>query len=118
MTFDAEQLAIEQMQDGMIDAMVVQTRSAWGINPFATHLRNSPTIPLRSRRCSRISVRKVETVLDTGLKVVVFPTRTPSLHPEVFKEFGEGVEVLSLQKFQEWLKQYNLTSFIRNERTL
>ena len=48
-------------------------------------------------------------ILDTGLKVVV-PDRGTVLKEEMFKEFGAGVEFVSMSKFQEWLKQYGLTS--------
>jgi len=48
-------------------------------------------------------------IRDTGLKVVVPDSGTP-LTPEMFKEFGAGVQFLTLKEFRAWLAEYNLTS--------
>ncbi len=108
-TFDAEQLAIQQMGDGMIDAMVVQ-------NPFA--------MGYESVRYCLAKVNKDQTtlkemfprmgepggdIMDTGLKVVIPEANTP-LTPKMFESFGKGVEVLKYSEFQKWLADYKLTS--------
>lgn len=108
-TFDAEQLAIQQMGDGMIDAMVVQ-------NPFA--------MGYQSVRYSLAKVKKDQAtikemfprmgepggdIMDTGLKVVIPEANTP-LTPKMFESFGKGVEVLKYSEFQKWLAEYKLTS--------
>ena len=108
-TFDAEQLAIQQMADGMIDVMVVQ-------NPFGMgfeSVRYCVAKLGKDEKTLKEMFPKMGTpggdILDTGLKVVV-PDRGTVLKEEMFKEFGAGVEFLSMSKFQEWLKQYGLTS--------
>ena len=108
-TFDAEQLAIQQMADGMIDVMVVQ-------NPFGMgfeSVRYCVAKLGKDEKTLKEMFPKMGTpggdILDTGLKVVV-PDRGTVLKEEMFKEFGAGVEFVSMSKFQEWLKQYGLTS--------
>jgi ribose transport system substrate-binding protein len=48
-------------------------------------------------------------IRDTGLKVVV-PNEGTLLKPEMFSEYGPSVEFVNMKAFQEWLKQYGLTS--------
>jgi ribose transport system substrate-binding protein len=108
-TFDAEQLAIQQMKDGSIDVMVVQ-------NPFA--------MGYDSVKYAFAKLKKDETTIkqlfpnigtpggdnrDTGLKVVV-PDNQSKLTKEAFAEYGPSVEFLKLSEFLDWLKKYNLTS--------
>lgn len=108
-TFDAEQLAIQQMQDGMIDAMVVQ-------NPFGMGYQ-SVRYALAKLTDDQDTISEMfpdmgtegGDILDTGLKVVVPDSGTP-LDREMFSEFGEGVEFLTISEFQAWLKEFNLTS--------
>ena len=108
-TFDAEQLAIEQMQDGMIDAMVVQNPFGMGYQAvryvFAKLQKDQATMTEMFPKMGQPG----GDILDTGLKIVV-PNAGSQLTPEMFKEFGDGVEYLKLEEFQKWLKQYNLTS--------
>jgi ribose transport system substrate-binding protein len=107
-TFDAEAIAIQQMQDGMIDAMVVQ-------NPFAMGFE-SVRYAFAKAQGDQDTLKKMfpnmgqpgGDILDTGLKVVV-PNGSP-LKPEMFESFGKSVEFLDLPAFQTWLKQYDLTS--------
>ena len=108
-TFDAEQLAIQQMTDGMIDAMVVQ-------NPFGMgyeSVRYCVAKIGKDDKTLKEMFPKMGTpggdILDTGLKVVI-PDSGSALKEEMFTEFGAGVEFVSMSKFQEWLKKYGLTS--------
>ncbi len=108
-TFDAEQLAIEQMGNGMIDAMVVQ-------NPFGMGYDSVKYVFAKLTGKQEI-VKELfpkmgeegGNIRDTGLKVVV-PDEGTKLTPDMFKEFGEGVEFLKLSEFRAWLAKYNLTS--------
>jgi ribose transport system substrate-binding protein len=107
-TFDAEAIAIQQMGEGMIDAMVVQ-------NPFAMGYE-SVRYAFAKAQGDQETLKKMfpnmgqpdGDILDTGLKVVV-PPGSP-LKPEMFESFGKSVEFLDLPAFQSWLKQYDLTS--------
>ena len=108
-TFDAEQLAIQQMSDGMIDAMVVQ-------NPFGMgyeSVRYCVAKLGKDDKTLKEMFPKMGSpggdILDTGLKVVI-PNNGSALKEEMFTEFGAGVEFVSMTKFQEWLKKYGLTS--------
>ncbi|HQX49701.1 MAG TPA: substrate-binding domain-containing protein [Planctomycetaceae bacterium] len=108
-TFDAEQLAIEQMGNGMIDAMVVQNPFAMGYDSvkyaFAKLKGDDATVAELFPNMNEPGGN----IRDTGLKVVVPDSGTP-LTPEMFKEFGAGVQFLTLKEFRAWLAEYNLTS--------
>jgi len=107
-TFDAEAIAIQQMGEGMIDAMVVQ-------NPFAMGY-DSVRYAFAKAQGDQETLKKMfpnmgqpgGDIIDTGLKVVV-PPGSP-LKQEMFESFGPSVEFLDLPAFQSWLKQYDLTS--------
>jgi ribose transport system substrate-binding protein len=107
-TFDAEAIAIQQMGEGMIDAMVVQNPFAMGFESvryaFAKAQGDQDTLKSMFPNMGQAG----GDILDTGLKVVV-PTDSP-LKPEMFESFGKSVEFLDLPAFQTWLKQYDLTS--------
>jgi ribose transport system substrate-binding protein len=108
-TFDAEQLAIQQMGEGMIDAMVVQNPFGMGYDSvryaFAKATGDVATV--------KEMFPKMGTpggdIRNTGLKIVVPASNTP-LKPEMFQEFGPTVEFITLPDFQTWLGKYNLTS--------
>jgi ribose transport system substrate-binding protein len=108
-TFDAEQLAIQQMGEGMIDAMVVQNPFGMGYESvryaFAKLSGDEVTV---AEMFPRMGEPDGE-LLDTGLKVVA-PDQGSPLNAEMFEEYGPGVEFLHYTEFQEWLKKYNLTS--------
>jgi ribose transport system substrate-binding protein len=107
-TFDAEAIAIQQMGEGMIDAMVVQNPFAMGFESvryaFAKAQGDDDTI----RGMFPDMGQPGGDILDTGLKVVV-PPGSP-LQAEMFESFGKSVEFLDLPTFQAWLKKYDLTS--------
>lgn len=108
-TFDAEQLAIEQMGTGMIDAMVVQNPFGMGYDSvkyvFAKLQGDEATMAELFPNMKEPGGN----IRDTGLKVVVPDSGTP-LTAEMFKEFGDGVEFLTLKEFRSWLAEYKLTS--------
>jgi len=108
-TFDAEQLAIQQMGEGMIDAMVVQNPFAMGYESVRYALAkltgDQATV---SSMFPRMGEPGGE-ILDTGLKVVIPDGETP-LNAKQFEVFGKGVEVLRYSDFGKWLAEYNLTS--------
>ena len=108
-TFDAEQLAIEQMGNGMIDAMVVQNPFAMGYDSvkyaFAKLKGDNATVAELFPKMNEPG----GDIRDTGLKVVVPDTGT-TLTPEMFKDFGAGVQFLTLKEFRAWLAEYKLTS--------
>lgn len=104
-TFDAEPIAIAQMADGQIDAMVVQ-------NPFQMGYQSvrllKALVADDQAVVKEMFPKKGEAggdIYDTGLKVVV-PEKS-SLKKELF---GSKTEFLSISDFQAWLKKYNLTS--------
>jgi ribose transport system substrate-binding protein len=107
-TFDAEAIAIQQMQEGMIDAMVVQNPFAMGYESvryaFAKAQGDQETLKSMFPNMGQPG----GDILDTGLKVVV-PPSSP-LKAEMFESFGKSVEFLDLPTFQAWLKKYDLTS--------
>lgn len=108
-TFDAEQLAITQMGDGMIDAMVVQNPFGMGYESvrycFAKLTKDEATVKSMFPKMGEPG----GDILDTGLKVVAPDAGSP-LKADMFSSFGSGVEFLSFTEFQAWLKKYNLTS--------
>jgi len=107
-TFDAEAIAIQQMAEGMIDAMVVQNPFAMGYESvryaFAKSKGDQETLKGMFPNIGQPG----GDILDTGLKVVV-PPGSP-LKPEMFESFGKSVEFLDMAAFQDWLKKYDLTS--------
>ena len=104
--FDAEKLAIDQLGEGMIDALVVQ-------NPYE--------IGYQGARLLKAMVQADEATLkemfpdpesengdlyDTGLKIVV-PGADSLLKAEMF---SPKTEFFDLPKFREWLAAHNLES--------
>jgi len=108
-TFDAEQLAIQQMAEGMIDAMVVQNPFGMGYDSvkyaYAKSKGDSSTIQEMFPKMGQPG----GDIRDTGLKVVV-PAKDTPLKADMFQEFGKSVEFVTLPQFQEWLVKYGLTS--------
>jgi ribose transport system substrate-binding protein len=103
--FDAEPVAITQMADGMIDAMVVQ-------NPYQMGFQSVRILKaLVKGETATISEafpkqgQPEGDIYDTGLKVVV-PDESSPLTKEMF---GAKTEFLTLGQFREWLQKYNLT---------
>ncbi|MFO0013347.1 MAG: substrate-binding domain-containing protein [Planctomycetota bacterium] len=107
-TFDAEAIAIQQMQEGMIDAMVVQNPFAMGYESVRYAFAKSQGDQETLKNMFPNMGQPGGDILDTGLKVVA-PTGSP-LKAEMFEPFGKSVEFLDLPSFQTWLKKYDLTS--------
>ncbi len=108
-TFDAEQLAIQQMANGQIDAMVVQ-------NPFGMGYESVRYAFAKLNGDEKTTTEMFPNlgqpggdVLDTGLKIVVPAENTP-LKAEMFESFGDKLEFMTLPAFQQWMQKYNLTS--------
>ncbi|MFN4904505.1 MAG: substrate-binding domain-containing protein [Planctomycetota bacterium] len=107
-TFDAEAIAIQQMADGMIDAMVVQNPFAMGYESVRYAFAKAMGDPDIPKQMFPNLGKAGGDILDTGLKVVV-PPGSP-LKAEMFESFGKSVEFIDLPTFQDWLKKYDLTS--------
>ena len=101
---DAEPIAIKNMEDGQIDAMVVQ-------NPYR--------IGFESVRLLKALINREDATLkemypnygqpdgdlfDTGLKIVV-PDSNTTIKKELFQP---STELLKLSEFKDWLKKYSL----------
>ncbi|HLJ97646.1 MAG TPA: substrate-binding domain-containing protein [Gemmataceae bacterium] len=104
-TFDAEPLAIRQMGEGLIDAMVVQ-------NPYQMGYQGVRLLKALVEKDQGIvkemfpNLGKTDgDIYDTGIKVVV-PDEGSALKPEMF---DKKTEFLKLSDFQRWLKKYDLT---------
>jgi ribose transport system substrate-binding protein len=106
--FDAEPAAIEAMDKGLIDAMVVQ-------NPYEMGYRGVVLLKALVQN-DQDAVAKVVPdqgkkdkpdgdLYDTGIKVVV-PDQGSPLKAEMFEK---KTQFLPLSAFREWLKKYNLT---------
>ncbi|MCA9129514.1 MAG: substrate-binding domain-containing protein [Planctomycetales bacterium] len=108
-TFDAEQLAIQQMADKQIDAMVVQNPFGMGYDSvkyaFAKLTGDEETVKEMFPNMGQPG----GDIRDTGIKVVGPDGESP-LSAESFADFGSSVEFLTISQFKEWLKKYNLTS--------
>jgi ribose transport system substrate-binding protein len=108
-TFDAEQIAIEQMSEGMIDAMVVQNPFSMGYDSVKYAYAKLKGDDATMAEMFPNMKDPGGNIRDTGLKIVVPDAGTP-LTPEMFKDFGPTVQFLKLSEFKAWLKQYNLAS--------
>ena len=106
-TFDAQAIAIEHMNAGGIDAMVVQ-------NPFEMGRQAVRLLKALHDGDDKIIAEMFPDhgqpggdIYTTGLRLVV-PDEGSPLQSEDFD--AEVVEYIPLSKFQAWLKKYNLTS--------
>lgn len=103
--FDAEPLTIQYMQDGDVDAMVVQDPYAMGYQGIrmlkALYQKDEATLQEMLPNYGQPD----GDLYDTGLKVVVPNDRSP-LKADLFT--GK-VQFMRLSEFQEWLAKYGLT---------
>jgi ribose transport system substrate-binding protein len=103
--FDAEPLAIKQMGEGMIDAMVVQNPYQMGYQGVrllkALVEDDKATISQMFPNLSKAD----GDLYDTGIKVVV-PDEGSPLKREMF---DKKTEFLKLSVFRQWLEKYHLT---------
>jgi ribose transport system substrate-binding protein len=102
--FDAEPVAIDQMGEGMIDAMVVQ-------NPYEMGYQGvrlmKALVEKDEKAIKAILPRKGQPegdLYDTGLKVVV-PDKGSPLKASMFQK---NTQFLKLSEFRAWLEKYNL----------
>jgi ribose transport system substrate-binding protein len=99
-TFDAEPIAVTQMGQGQIDAMVVQNPFDMGYQAVrllkALYQDDSATVEEMFPDGGDVYI--------TGLKVVVPDDKSP-LKAEMFKE---NTEFMTLATFRTWLQKYNL----------
>jgi ribose transport system substrate-binding protein len=103
-TFDAEPIALQQIQGGLIDAMVVQNPYQMGYQGVrllkALHEKDNKTI---GEMLPNLGKPEGD-LIDTGLKIVVPDAKSP-LNREMF---GPKTEFLTFDKFKSWLAQYSL----------
>jgi ribose transport system substrate-binding protein len=102
--FDAEPLAVKAMDDGQIDAMVVQNPYQMGYQGVklmkALVKDDQKTIHEMLPRLGQAN----GDIYDTGLKVVA-PDATSQLKPDMFQK---NTEFLKLSEFKKWLAKYEL----------
>jgi ribose transport system substrate-binding protein len=108
-TFDAEQIAIKQMSEGMIDAMVVQNPFGMGYDSVKYAFAKLTGDAVTVKDLFPNMGKEGGDIRDTGLKVVI-PAKGSPLKADMFKEFGPSVEFVTLPEFQDWLTKYGLTS--------
>jgi ribose transport system substrate-binding protein len=105
-TFDAQSLAIKQMEEGRIDVMVVQNPFDMGVQTvrlLKAMLNNDQTTV---KEMFPNEGKPGGDIYTTGLRVVV-PKSGSAVKPEMFD--SKVVEFMFLPDFQAWLKKYNLT---------
>jgi ribose transport system substrate-binding protein len=103
--FDAEPLAIQQIGEGLIDAMVVQ-------NPYQMGYQGVRLMKALAQKDQKTVHEMLPNqgkpdgdLIDTGLKVVV-PDGGSPLKAEMF---DKKTEFLKLGAFTKWLEKYRLT---------
>lgn len=103
-TFDAEPIAVRHMEDGMIDAMVVQ-------NPYMMGYQGVKLMKALLEDDRKTIDEMLPNygkpggdIYDTGLKVVVPDEKSP-----VKKDaFSKNTKHMTLDEFKAWLKKYDL----------
>jgi ribose transport system substrate-binding protein len=104
-TFDAEPLAIKQMSEGAIDAMVVQNpyeMGYQGVRLLKALIENDQDTV---KTMFPTQGKPEGDIYDTGIKVVV-PDQGSPLKSEMFEK---KTQFLKLSTFREWLEKYKLT---------
>ena len=102
--FDAEPIAIQQMGQGQIDAMIVQNPYQMGYQSVK-FLKALITDDQATEKEMFPKLGEPEgDIFDTGLKVVVPNAESPIKNDG----FGPKTEYLTLDVFQAWLKKYKL----------
>ena len=103
-TFDAEPIAIQQMGEGDIDAMVVQNPFLMGYEGVKLLLAMIQEDEETIREMYPHQGEPDGDLRDTGLKVVV-PDEDSPLSADMF---GKNVDFLRYSEFKGWLDEYNL----------
>ncbi len=106
-TFDAQAAAIEHMAGGRIDAMLVQNPFEMGVQTVrlltALHEGDEATVKEMFPRAGEVD----GDLYTTGLRLIVPDANTP-LEAAAFS--GDGVEVMPLSTFRDWLAKHGLSS--------
>lgn len=106
-TFDAQAAALEHMAGGRIDAMVAQNPFEMGVQTVrlltALHEGDEATVKEMFPRAGEPD----GDLYTTGLRLIVPDKNTP-LEAAAFS--GDGVEVMSLSTFRDWLAKHGLSS--------
>lgn len=103
--FDAEPIAIQQMSQGQIDALIVQDPYQIGFQSVKL-LKSLITDDEATVKQMLPKLGEPEgDILETGLKIVVPNADSPIQNTG----FSPQTEFLTLDKFKDWLKQYKLT---------
>jgi ribose transport system substrate-binding protein len=106
-TFDAQAAAIEHMAGGRIDAMLAQNPFEMGVQTVrlltALHEGDEATVKEMFPRVGEVD----GDLYTTGLRLIVPDANTP-LEAAAFS--GDGVEVMSLSTFRDWLAKHGLSS--------
>jgi len=105
--FDADPPAIKGMENGKVDALVVQNPYQMGYQSvrLLKALIEDDQQTIDDMYPNRSTDKKRGDVYDTGLKVVVPDGDTP-LTKDMF---DDSTQFLKLDEFQAWLKKYSLT---------
>ena len=103
--FDAEPLAIKQMGEGLIDAMVVQNPYQMGYQGVRLLRALVQNDQATVKEMFPNQGKPEGDIYDTGIKVVV-PDEGSPLKPEMF---DKKTEFLKLSTFRQWLEKYHLT---------
>jgi ribose transport system substrate-binding protein len=103
--FDAEPAAVEEMGKGMIDALVVQNPYEMGYQGVRLMKALVKDDKATIKEMLPNHGKEDGDLYDTGLKVVVPDDKSP-LKPDMF---AKKTQFLTLDKFRDWLKKYNLT---------
>ena len=108
-TFDADEAAVDHLDKGNLDAMLVQ-------NPF---MMGYLTVKAAYAKLNKDEATIKELfpklgepggdIRDTGLKLIV-PVKGSPLKAEQFKDVDPELEFMLLPAFQDWLKKYKLKS--------
>jgi len=104
LVFDAEPLTVEQMGDGMVDAMLVQNPYQMGFQGVRLMKALVEDDQAVVQELYPNFGKPQGDIYDTGLKVVVPNDKSP-LKADMF---GKKTEFLTLSAFREWLEKYKL----------
>lgn len=106
-TFDAQKAAIEHMQKGKIDVMVIQNPFDMGVQTVRLLKAMLKDDEGTVKEMFPNATEPDGDIYTTGLRVVVPDDKSP-VKSDMFD--SKVVEFMLLPDFQAWLKKYNLTS--------
>jgi ribose transport system substrate-binding protein len=115
-TFDAQAAALDQMAEGLIDAMVVQNPFEMGIQTVRLLLSMHTGDETAIREMFPNAGQPGGDIYTTGLRLIVPDAWAQDPDAPLKKadfeqaEAMRGVEFMSLSEFRRWLAQYGLSS--------